>query len=110
VKTVFRDNVHYSARDGFRAPGVVVPEDESFLGEIDPPAHMRLRMLMMQAFRPGLEKKAEPFTRAFTDAKLTALAEQGGGDLVERLGIHLPPAVTAHVLGIPTDDIERVGH
>jgi hypothetical protein len=110
VKTVFRDNVHYSARDGFRAPGVVVPEEESFLGEIDPPAHMRLRMLMMQAFRPGLEKKAEPFTRAFADAKLTALAEQGGGDLVSLLGIHLPPAVTAHVLGIPTDDIERVGH
>jgi len=110
VKTVFRDNVSYSARDGFRAPGVVVPEEESFLGEIDPPAHMRLRMLMMQAFRPGLEKKAEPFTRAFAEAKLTALAEQGGGDLVSLLGIHLPPAVTAHVLGIPTDDIERVGH
>jgi len=110
VRTVFRDNVSYSARDGFRAPGVVVPEEESFLGEIDPPAHMRLRMLMMQAFRPGLEKKAEPFTRAYADAKLAALEAKGGGDLVSELGIHLPPAVTAHVLGIPTDQIERVGH
>jgi cytochrome P450 len=110
VKTVFRDNVTYSAREGFRAPGVVVPEEESFLGEIDPPAHMRLRMLMMQAFRPGLEKRAEPFTRAYAAAKLEALAEAGGGDLVSQLGIHLPPAVTAHVLGISTDEIERVGH
>ena len=110
VKAVFRDNVNYSARDGFRAPGVVVPEEESFLGEIDPPAHMRLRMLMMQAFRPGLEKKAEPFTRAYADAKLAALEARGGGDFVSELGIHLPPAVTAHVLGIPTDEIERVGH
>ncbi len=110
VKACFRNNVDYSAREGFRAPGVVVPEEQSFLGEIDPPAHLRLRMLMLQAFRPGLEKKAEPFTRAYTDAKLTALAERGGGDLVSALGIHLPPAVTAHVLGIPTDEIERVGH
>jgi cytochrome P450 len=109
VRTVFRDNVTYSAREGFRAPGVVVPYEESFLGEIDPPEHMRLRMLMMQAFRPGLEKKAEPFTRAYADAKLRALAAQDGGDLVSALGIHLPPAVTAHVLGIPTDEIERVG-
>lgn len=109
VKAVFRDTATYSSREGFRAPGVVVPEQESFLGEIDPPEHMRLRMLMMQAFRPGLEKKAEPFTRAYTEAKLRALAEQGGGDLVSLLGIHLPPAVTAHVLGIPTDEIERVG-
>jgi cytochrome P450 len=109
VKAVFRDNVSYSAREGFRAPGVRVPEEESFLGEIDPPEHMRLRMLMMQAFRPGLEKKAEPFTRAYADTKLRALAAAGGGDLVSALGIHLPPAVTAHVLGIPTDEIERVG-
>jgi len=110
VKAVFRDNATYSARDGFRAPGVFVPEEESFLGEIDPPSHMRLRMLMMQAFRPGLEKKAEPYAREYTDAKLRDLAEEGGGDLVSALGIHLPPAVTAYVLGIPTDDIERVGH
>jgi cytochrome P450 len=109
VKTVFRDTVTYSAREGFRAPGVVVPEEESFLGEIDPPAHMRLRMLMMQAFRPGLEKKAEPFTRAYATEKLDALTAAGGGDLVSELGIHLPPAVTAHVLGIEADEIERVG-
>jgi cytochrome P450 len=109
VKAVFRDNATYSAREGFRAPGVVVPHEESFLGEIDPPEHMRLRMLMMQAFRPGLEKKAEPFTRAYTNAKLDLLAERGGGDLVETLGIVLPPAVTAHVLGVPTADIDRVG-
>ena len=110
VKRVFRDTATYSSREGFRAPGVVVPEEESFLGEIDPPAHMRLRMLMMQAFRPGLEKRAEPFTRAYAGAKLAALEAKGGGDVVSELGIHLPPAVTAHVLGIPTADIERVGH
>ncbi len=109
VKAVFRDNVTYSSREGFRGPGVVLPPEESFLGEIDPPEHPKLRMLMMQAFRPGMERAAEPFTRAWAADKLEALAARGGGDLVSEFGIHLPPAVTAHMLGIPTDQIERVG-
>jgi cytochrome P450 len=110
VMAVFRDPVGFSSREGFRAAGVHVPEEESFLGEIDPPAHPQLRNLMRQAFRPGLERGAEPFTRAYARAKLDALAAAGGGDLVAALGIHLPPAVTAHMLGIPTGEIERVGH
>jgi cytochrome P450 len=109
VLAAFRDNVAYSSREGFRAPGVVVPEAESFLGEIDPPVHTQLRNLMRQAFRPGLERTAEPFARRYARAKLEALEAAGGGDLVATLGIHLPPAVTAHMLGIPTGEIERVG-
>ncbi|MBM4385405.1 MAG: cytochrome P450 [Deltaproteobacteria bacterium] len=109
VRAVFRDTVTYSAREGFRGPGVVLPYEESFLGELDPPEHPKLRMLMMQAFRPGMERAAEPFTRAWASRKLDAIAAKGGGDLVSELGIHLPPAVTAHMLGIPTEHIERVG-
>ena len=109
VKAVFRDNQTYSSREGFRGPGVVLPLEESFLGEIDAPEHPKLRMLMMQAFRPGMERHAEPFTREFAERKLRALAQRGRGDLVSELGIHLPPAVTAHMLGIPTGEIERVG-
>jgi cytochrome P450 len=109
VKAVFRDARSFSSREGFRGAGVVVPEEESFLGEIDPPAHPRLRALLREAFKPGLERAAEPFTRAYAGRKLDQLAALGGGDLVATLGIHLPPAVTAHMLGIPTGEIERVG-
>jgi len=109
VKEVFRDARTFSSREGFRGAGVVVPDEECFLGEIDPPAHPKLRDLLRQAFRPGFERRAEPFTRAYTLRKLHAIRDRRGGDLVSELGIHLPPAVTAHVLGLPTDDIEQVG-
>lgn len=110
LKRVFRDAESFSSREGFRGAGVVVPEEQSFLGEIDPPAHPRLRALMLQAFRPGLELRAEPFARDYAARKLRAIAERGRGELVSELGIHLPPAVTAQLLGIPTAEIERVGH
>ena len=32
VRAVFRDNATYSAREGFRGPGVVLPDEERFLG------------------------------------------------------------------------------
>ena len=110
VKRVFRDAETFSSKEGFRGAGVVVPEEESFLGEIDPPAHPKLRALMLQAFRPGLEKRAEPFTREWVGNKLDAIVARGEADLVAELGIHVGPAVSAHILGIPTQDIERVGH
>jgi cytochrome P450 len=109
VKAVFRDAATYSAREGFRGAGVVVPEEESFLGEIDPPAHPLLRALLLQAFRPGFERRAEPFARAWTERKLGALVATGGGDLVSDFGIHLPTAVTAHVLGLPEEGSEQIG-
>ena len=85
---------------------MVVPEEESFLGEIDPPAHPQLRGLTRQAFRPGLGRFAVPFTRAYARARLRALADAGSGDLVSALGIVLPPAVTAHMLGLDGGEID----
>ena len=56
-KAVYRDAKRFSSGEGFRAEGVVVPDEESFLGEIDSapapqgasPAHPRVH-------RPGGER------------------------------------------------------
>src|SRR5262249_34390609 len=108
VKAVFRDTARFSSREGFRGPGVVLPLEESFLGEIDPPLHTELRVLMLQAFKPGLERRAIPFTRAFTESLVRDLIASGGGDLVERVALRIPAAVTLHVLGVPPGDIAQV--
>ena len=36
-----------------RAPGVTVPEEESFLGELDAPLHPRIRRLLLRGFTPA---------------------------------------------------------
>ncbi len=108
VRAVFRNARDFSSREGFRGAGVVVPVEESFLGEIDPPLHAELRVLMLQAFRPGLEKRALPFTRALVEGLWRDLATTRGGDLVERIALRIPSAVTLHVLGVPDADIAQV--
>jgi cytochrome P450 len=108
VKAVFRDTARFSSREGFRGANVVLPLEESFLGEIDPPLHTDLRVLMLQAFRPGLERRAVPFARAFTEERLRDVIGTRGGDLVERVALRIPAAVTLHVLGIPPGDIAQV--
>jgi cytochrome P450 len=108
VKAVFRDTASFSSREGFRGAGVVLPLEESFLGEIDPPLHTDLRVLMLQAFKAGLERRAIPFTRRFCEALVRDVIASAGGDLVERFALRIPAAVTLHVLGIPGGDIARV--
>jgi len=59
-KAVFRDAKRFSSAEGFRAPGVVVPDEESFLGEIDPPLHTNVRRFLLRAFTPQTAAAVEP--------------------------------------------------
>jgi cytochrome P450 len=108
VKAVFRNTQDFSSREGFRGANVVLPLEESFLGELDPPLHTDLRVLMLQAFKPGLDRRAVPFTRELAERLLRDVIATGGGDLVERVALRIPAAVTLHVLGIPSGDIAQV--
>ena len=110
VAAIFKDiHENFSSAEGFRGKNVVVPIEESFLGEIDRPLHRELRGLMMQVFKPGLEKKAEGFARHYISALWQNIKKKGGGDLVADFGLNIPSAVTSHLLGISADNIERVG-
>ena len=102
-KAVFRDAKRFSSAEGFRAPGVVVADEESFLGEIDPPLHTNVRRALLRAFTPQAALAVEPWTRDRVRRMIAALEADGGGDLMRRICVPLPGSVTAHALGMPDD-------
>jgi cytochrome P450 len=105
---VFKDAKRFSSGDGFRAPGVVVPDEESFLGEIDPPLHPKIRRLLLRAFTLQQANATEPWIRARVRALLEAFRAKGGGDLMHDVATPLPTAVAAHALGIPDEHHDQV--
>jgi len=109
-KAVFRDARRFSSAEGFRAPWVVVPEEESFLGEIDPPLHTRVRRLLVRAFTIQTAAAVEPWTRETVRRMLQSVVDAGGGDLMQALCVPLPGSVTAHSLGLPDDMLERLSY
>ena len=106
---VFKNAKRFSSVGDMRAPGITVPEEESFLGELDPPLHPRIRRILLRGFTPERAIAAEPWTRDTVRGRLAAVATGGSGDLMDELGIPLPVEVAAHVLGIP-DELHESMH
>lgn len=97
----FRDIVRFSSVGDMRAPGVTVPVEESFLGELDAPLHPKIRRMLMRGFTQKAALAVEDWTRANVRDRLARFAEAGGGDLMAALAIPLPGSVSAHVMGVP---------
>jgi cytochrome P450 len=98
---------HFSHEGGMRAPGVVVPDEEQLINELDGARHTRRRKLLMSALHPRLIAAAEPYIRDQAAQLLQPLLDSGGGDLVAAWTQPLPGMVFAHVLGLPEDDYPR---
>jgi len=105
---VFKDAKRFSSAGGFRGPGVVVPENESFLGEIDPPLHPRIRRLLLRAFTLQQANASEAWIRRRVRTMFDAFAAKGGGDLMHDIAVPLPGSVAAHALGIPDEHHDQV--
>jgi cytochrome P450 len=99
----FRDTKNLSSAGDMRAPGVVVAEEECFLGELDPPVHPKIRRILIRSFTPQGANDAEGWTRQEIRRRLDSLDAAGRGDLMDDLAIPLPGSVSAHVLGIPEE-------
>jgi cytochrome P450 len=100
TRAAFLDAKRLSSVGDMRAPGVVVPEAESFLGELDAPLHPKIRRILLKGFTRRRADDVEGWLRAKVRARLERLAEAGGGDLMRELAIPLPGSASAHVLGI----------
>jgi cytochrome P450 len=108
TRAVFGDMEKFSSVGDFRAPGVVMPTEESFLGELDAPLHPKIRAVLLRAFTPKQALAAEGWAREFVRQRLQDLAKAGGGDLMKVLATPAPGSVTAHVMGIPDSLHEEI--
>jgi cytochrome P450 len=71
---------------------------------MDPPRHTQLRSLVNRAFTRRRIADREEVIREIARDLVEALADAGGGDLVEDLAKPLPTIVIADLLGVPRED------
>ncbi len=73
----------------------------------DPPEHTAYRKLVQKGFAPRLVARMEDDIVRLTNELLDEMAPRGRGDLHDDLACPLPVLVIAHILGVPTDQIEQ---
>jgi cytochrome P450 len=105
---VFKDAKGFSSAGDMRAPGVTVSEEESFLGELDPPLHPKIRRILLRGFTLQAANDDEDWTRGNVRRRLDAIKAAGGADLMAGLAIALPGSIAAHALGIPDEMHDQV--
>jgi hypothetical protein len=72
----------------------------------DPPAHTRVRRLIMGALSPRAIAEMEPDLIALVDRLLDAIATKGDADLIEDFAAAIPIEVIGNLLGVPEEERE----
>ncbi|MFZ0766246.1 MAG: cytochrome P450, partial [Bradyrhizobium sp.] len=72
----------------------------------DPPAHTRVRRLIMGALSPRAIAEMEPALRKLVDRLLDALATKGDVDLIADFAATIPIEVIGNLLEVPPDERE----
>ncbi|MBC5784909.1 cytochrome P450 [Ramlibacter sp. USB13] len=70
----------------------------------DPPLHTRVRKLIMGALTRRAIAEMEPGLVALVDRLLDAMADKGGGDLIEDFASAIPVEIIGNLLGVPHGD------
>ncbi|MGZ5873447.1 MAG: cytochrome P450 [Bradyrhizobium sp.] len=70
----------------------------------DPPAHTRVRRLIMGALSPRAIAEMEPNLIALVDRLLDAIAAKGVVDLIEDFAAAIPIEVIGNLLGVPQEE------
>ena len=72
----------------------------------DPPAHTRVRRLIMGALSPRAIAEIEPYLIALVDRLLDALAAKGDVELISDFASAIPVEVIGNLLDVPHDERE----
>jgi cytochrome P450 len=126
VKAVFQTPAVFSAANTLSAVTPMSPRvlqrlrDGGFrmnpvLTNLDPPAHLRIRKHVSNAFSPKRIQDGEPWIRNLVDAQIDRLLAKPTGpdrnrhaELVSELTYDLPAHVAFHFMGVPEEDVADV--
>jgi cytochrome P450 len=98
-----------SFKSSFRDPGVVVPEEEQLISEIEEPRHGKIRRIVNSAIAAHRLGNVESFARETSHTLLERVLAKGGGELMNEFVMPLPTSVIATLLGVPTEDFHLWG-
>ncbi|TML88517.1 MAG: cytochrome P450 [Actinobacteria bacterium] len=108
VVLVNRDNELFSSA---RGSALIIEQDEESLSQqrlmmlnMDPPMHTRYRLLVNKGFTPRMVGQLEERARAYVNAMIDNVSEQGECDFVTDIAAELPLQVIAEVMGVPQED------
>ena len=116
IKEIFKDNTHFSnarraeqAFARFKASDVIqFPEATKTMtrvvNSLDGMEHLRIRTLMLQAFRPPIIKALTPWVQEVVDRSIDDMLSQPGTfDFMTTVAAVLPTRVVQRLLGIPEE-------
>jgi cytochrome P450 len=98
ARAVLRDPQTFSSR--------VLPAPAMLF--LDPPDHDRIRRTINRAFTPRSIATLEPRVDEIASALIEPYVVGGGGDFIASVAGRLPVYVIGEMLGVPTDDWERL--
>jgi cytochrome P450 len=98
ARAVLRDPQTFSSR--------VLPAPAMLF--LDPPDHDRIRRTINRAFTPRSIATLEPRIHEIASALIEPYVAAGGGDFIEAVAGRLPVYVIGEMLGVPTNDWERL--
>ena len=75
---------------------------------MDPPLHTRYRRLVNKGFTPRMIRDLEASVHRTADAIIDQVSATGQADFVTDLSAQLPLQVIAELLGVPTDDRQKM--
>ena len=75
---------------------------------MDPPVHTRLRALCSLAFTPARVERLRSHIQEVTDRLIASVAQSGRMDLIADFAAPLPAIITAEMLGVPTEDHQKL--
>jgi len=89
-------------------PGAARDEMSHRINFLDPPDHTRVRALVSKAFTPRRVANLEPWMRSTAEALLDAIDPGQRVDLLRRFAHQLPSLVISELLGVPSEDRDRL--